>query len=383
MKVKNIMFSGFAAAILMGVAAEANAATKVVASKGYVDAIAGQLDGLNTSAKSNLVEAINELKNGKQEKFTDGAGGSTTTGFISSVTQTGGAVTANATAFDTEINDDTKGNQNTAPTTKAVADAIQGVSQQIQTLGAGVDINIDEDNKINATYATLDYDNLTDTAMNANKLSDGYSIVSVKQVDGKLELGAKQYIDSFNEYSVNETQAPMTKAVYNALQGKQNTLTAAQQAAVDSGITAEQVATFAAKQNALTTAQQDAVDSGITADKVQKYDSYGDTKQDKLTAGKFINIANDGTITTTYSAGDNIVIGTDGKISTDFPDMPDACSATGVTCVLTSEGGVFAWAILAQPYSYASGDEDSVERITNLGYAAQDQKIPEQLYNRQ
>ena len=386
MKVKNIMFSGFAAAILMGVAAEANAAAKVVASKGYVDSIAGSLDALSTEAKDNLVIAINELNTKKQAKFDDGEGATTTTGFINSVVQTNGTVTASATPFDTEITADDSTNTSTAPTSAAVYAAIQGVSDDIQTYTGGTDIDIGDDNKVNATYESLQYDSGTDTVDSADKLDEGYAVQYVKQVDGKVKIGAKAYVTSI---IADEVMAPTTDAVYDALQGKQDTLEGAQLDAVNSGITEAKVTQFegyaTSKQDTLVGDQLDAVNSGITEAKVTQYDGYATSKQNKLTAGKFINIdQNTGTITTTYSAGNNITIDSEsGEISTKFPAMPDACTAAGVTCVLTSENGAFVWAILAQPYSYQSGTETNVQRIIDLGYAAQDQKIPEQLYTQQ
>ena len=59
---------------------------------------------------------------------------------------------------------------------------------------------------------------------------------------------------------------------------------------------------LATKQDSLTTAQQNAVDSGITAAKVTTYDGYATGKQDKLTAGEGITIQNN-VISATGGAG--------------------------------------------------------------------------------
>lgn len=378
MKVKNIMFSGFAAAILMGVVAEASAAPVAVASKGYVDSIAGQLDGLDGSAagKANLVEAIN-TKLGRVaatgEALEDGE-------YYSSVTQAqNGQVAVQKANLATTIEDGVM----KAPTTDAVHAAIQDV-----TYTGGTDININEDNEINATYDSLDYLSTNDETDHANQLIDGYAVSYVAQENGKVKIGAKEYVQRVNATSAEGQggrHAPSTAAVWEAIQGvsgQTDDLDLAQVGADGSyiklvsqadGLVSATAETFdtvvdsttaestkapttaavydalATKQNTLTTAQQAAVDSGITAEKVTTYDGYATSKQDKLTAGDFIDIAEDGTITTKYSAGNNIAIDADGKISTDFPDMPGVCRDTGVTCVLTSEGGAFKWAVLTNP----------------------------------
>ncbi|MBR2342548.1 MAG: hypothetical protein IKA73_03760 [Alphaproteobacteria bacterium] len=97
------------------------------------------------------------------------------------------------------------------------------------------------------------------------------------------------------------------------LSGKQDTLTTAQQNAVNSGITADKVSTYdgyasqiagkqaagdyatnsaltsglSGKQDTLTTAQQNAVNSGITADKVSTYDGYAAQIAGKQAAGDY------------------------------------------------------------------------------------------------
>lgn len=347
MKVKNIMFSGFAAAILMGVAAEANAAPKVVASKGYVDAITGQITGLNGSASgaANLVSAIN-TKLGQVEAVT---GGLAEGEYYSSVTQTvDGQVAVTKGELATSINNtDMK-----APTTKAVYEAIQNVEGQ--TVGLDLD----------AVGGDLQYVKL------------------VSQADGQVSAEAGVIDEQMDRESTNLVT---NKAITTALAFKQDILDTDQMAAVNSGITSGKVTAYEAyattKQDTLAGAQLQAVNSGITSDKVTAYDAYATTKQDKLTAGKFIAIDEQtGEITTTYSEGDNITINADGKISTTFPEMPEACTASGVTCVLTSENGGFAWAVLTQPYTYTSGDVTDEEAIANLGDAAQKQKITEQFY---
>ena len=186
MKVKNIMFSGFAAAILMGVAVEANAVptAKIVASKGYVDTITGKLESLPTTDRSSLVDAIIELNGAKQNAFQDGTDATTTNGFISSVVQTNGKVDAEATAFDTEVSAATGSNTNTAPTTAAVYDAIQGVASDLDLAEVG---------------------------------GDGQYVKLVSQSDGRVAATAQGFDTTVSSTST-DANAPTSKAVYNAIE---------------------------------------------------------------------------------------------------------------------------------------------------------------------
>ena len=198
MKVKNIMFSGFAAAILMGVVAEANAAPVAVASKGYVDSIAGTLSELETTDKNNLVGAINEVKGAiptnVQGEIEDGTY-TTTTGFFNKVTQTDGKVVAEGKDFDQEINADTGTHNDTAPTTKAVYTAIEGVRSAIPT---------DVQGEIaDGTYTT----------------DEGF-FYKVEQTDGKVTAEERKFDTVVNATTgVNTDTAPTTKAVYEAIEG--------------------------------------------------------------------------------------------------------------------------------------------------------------------
>lgn len=109
----------------------------------------------------------------------------------------------------------------------------------------------------------------------------GETIKTISETDGKIAV-VKQ--------SIQITQAQVTD-LDTALAGKQDKLSDTQLLAVNSGITADKVATYDGyadgKQNKLTEAQLNAVNSGITTAKVTKYDGYEETingKQDKITA---------------------------------------------------------------------------------------------------
>ncbi len=103
------------------------------------------------------------------------------------------------------------------------------------------------------------------------------TISSIKQVDGKITIGAAQDIQ------IAQSQVTGLSA---ALGGKQDNLSADQLDAVNSGITAAKVATYdgyaIGKQNALSEDQLAAVNSGITTDKVGRYDGYATGKQDTI-----------------------------------------------------------------------------------------------------
>lgn len=138
MKVKNIVFSGFAAAILMGVATDANADTHVV-TKGYIDSL------------NNTVSAI--------------AGN-----YVTGVTQTAGKVMSVAeTGFDTEIN--AQSTNNNAPTSKAVRDYVTGAVDGITYSGdtyISVDNGTNEIGLTNITSAASGIDT-NDTGLTTGK----------------------------------------------------------------------------------------------------------------------------------------------------------------------------------------------------------------------
>ena len=128
MKVKNIVFSGFAAAILMGIAADASAATQV-ATKAYVDS----LDNVLLAPTGSVVSGVTQ-EDGKVMSLT-------------------------TTEFDTEIPEENPSNT-TAPTTKAVYDF---VTANDTTYTAGSHIAIDN-NAIAVDDITSEAAGITDTS---------------------------------------------------------------------------------------------------------------------------------------------------------------------------------------------------------------------------
>ena len=340
MKVKNIMFSGFAAAILMGVVAEANAAPVAVASKGYVDSIAGTLSELETTDKNNLVGAINEVKGAiptnVQGEIEDGTY-TTTTGFFNKVTQTDGKVVAEGKDFDQEINADTGTHNDTAPTTKAVYTAIEGVRGAIPTDVQG---EIED-----GTYTT--------TTGFFNK---------VTQTDGKVVAEGKDFDQEINaDTGTHNDTAPTTKAVYTAIEGVRSAIPTDVQGEIADG-------TYTTDEGFFYKVEQ--TDGKVTAEE-RKFDTV-------VNATTGVNTDTAPTTKAVYEAiegvrvdeGTNITIGADGSINTTFPKMPKLCSGEGVVCVLTSQNGELAWTILTKP----------VDGTIIDGGAAQTQSLPNPVF---
>lgn len=144
----------------------------------------------------------------------------------------------------------------------------------------------------------------------------GETVKTISEADGKIAV---------TKQSIQITQSQVT-GLDTALAGKQDSLTTDQLAAVNSGITADKVATYDGyadgKQDKLTAAQLNAVNSGITSAKVTKYDGYEATingKQDKITAeNKLSATLIDGLATVATSGSYNDL--------TDKPTIPDAAN---------------------------------------------------------
>lgn len=132
-------------------------------------------------------------------------------------------------------------------------------------------------------YATKKYvdDSIAGLDVEEVAVGVGETIKTISETDGKIAV-VKQ--------SIQITQAQVT-GLDTAFAGKQDKLSDTQLSAVNSGITADKVATYDGyadgKQDKLTKTQLNAVNSGITTAKVTKYDGYEATingKQDAITA---------------------------------------------------------------------------------------------------
>ena len=125
------------------------------------------------------------------------------------------------------------------------------------------------------------------------KTINGESILGSGNID--IQGGGSVTVDS--ALSTTSENPVQNKVIASALNGKQNTLSATQLNAVNSGITGVKVSTYdgyaSGKQDVLSTAQMNAANSGITAAKVSTYDGYATNKQNTLSATQ-LNAANSG-----------------------------------------------------------------------------------------
>lgn len=204
--------------------------------------------------------------------------------------------------------------------TKATAD---GYYVPLERTVAGIDL------KDNVTAVELR------TALN---VADGATKVVEATVSG---WGFTKNVGTVNKITINGESKTITNGVvdlgtylteHQSLDGKQDKLTTAQLAAVNSGITAAKVTaydgyadTISGKQNALTETQLAAVNSGITATKVTDYDGY-DAKitalQNKAGLDKVGTVTSVG-ITTTANGGlkvSNSPVTSSGNITVDIDD---------------------------------------------------------------
>ena len=167
-------------------------------------------------------------------------------------------------------------------------------------------------------YATKKYvdDSFAGLDVEEVAVGVGETIKTISETDGKIAV-VKQ--------SIQITQAQVT-GLDTAFAGKQDKLSDTQLSAVNSGITADKVATYDGyadgKQDKLTETQLNAVNSGITAAKVTKYDGYEATingKQDAITtANKLSATLIDGLATVATSGSYNDL--------TDKPVIPNAAN---------------------------------------------------------
>ena len=404
MKVKNIMFSGFAAAILMGVAAEASAAPVAVASKGYVDSVAGKLVDLEGAANEarNLVEAINV----KLDPVSNLASELTPGEYYTSVKQTSdGQVAVSKANLAIEI----EGGVMKAPTTDAVHQAIQGVSGQTNNLdltavggdGKYVKLVSQADGQVSAEEGTIDTE-LSRTSVNpvtnaaiTNELAYKQDLLDLGTnlsygTDGKLNAKDTTYtadgyvnISGDNVITVSGLQPTITDGTdvatttgfISEVKQDNGTVTAAATAF-------DEVVDPSTSEHTYTAPTTKAVYTAIEAVSNQ-------TERLDLNAvggdGKFVKLVSqaNGQVSATATDFDTNVsaAGTDNTAPTtkavhdaiegvraDIPNMPEACNERDVTCVLTSEGGIFAWAILTKP---VTADDESLMAGTD----AQDQDL--------
>lgn len=297
MKVKNIMFSGFMAAILTGVACSADAA--VVASKEYVDARETSILDTVEQTYQKSANAVTEEK--VQEKIT-AVVGTAEEGLIKDVADNKNEISS-LKAKDTELAGKIQANSDAI----AILEGGEGAEGSIASLTT----------KINENASNIEILNSDESVGGsvANKISSALENYSTSaQVDGKISTALENY----------STSEEVTTAISNA----------------SSTLTTE----INKKQNTITGDQLAALESGITAEKVANYDGYATTKQDIMSAGNdYVSIANnkvsvnvDGTV-----AANNTGLITGSTVYAYALPKPTNCTET--TCVLSVNGA-------GQPY---------------------------------
>lgn len=284
MKVKNLMFSGFMAAILTGVACSADAA--VVASKEYVDARETSI--LDTVEQTYQKSETALTQTDVQNEIT-AVVGTAEEGLIKDVADNTAAIAdlsddvSQNTAAIATLNGDANTTGSVQNQIKVLSDLLGGTSGDVSTLTTQVAANT-------TAIETLNGDG---TGSVANKIST-----------------------ALENYSTSDE---VTTAISNA----------------SSTLTTE----INKKQNEITGDQLSALNSGITAEKVSDYDNYATTKQDIMSAGNdYVTIADnkvsvnvDGTV----AANDTGLI-TGGTVYTYALPKPTNCTET--TCVLSVNG---------------------------------------------
>ena len=161
MKVKNIMFSGFMAVILSGVACSADAAGFQVASKQYVDAREDAIETAYKAADAAVVEAQAQVDAGQNTEIAKKADKATTLA--------GYGITDAYTKAEVDAKFENIDISNIDAYTKAEID-----EKLSNITAAGVDISEEELNKVRAVVRTLQPE--------AKIIETNYSKVDVKEI---------------------------------------------------------------------------------------------------------------------------------------------------------------------------------------------------------
>lgn len=292
MKVKNLMFSGFMAAILTGIACSADAA--VVASKEYVDA---RETSILDTVEQNYLKSGDALTQTDVQNEITAVVGTAEEGLIKDVADNKNEISS-LKAKDTELAGKIQANSDAI----AILEGGEGAEGSIANLTT----------KINENASNIEILNSDESVGGsvANKISSALENYSTSaQVDGKISTALENY----------STSDEVTTAINNA----------------SSALTTE----IEKKQDEITGTQLDALNSGITAEKVTNYDNYATTKQDIMSAGNaYVTIAENKVsvnVNGEIAANDTGLI-TGGTVYTYAIPKPTNCKET--TCVLSVNG---------------------------------------------
>ena len=338
MKVKNIMFSGFMAVILMGVAGNASAAVEI-ASRAYVDQEVGDVSELvgtlpeGTSAKT-IVEYVNKQTEGIA---TEGA----MTALAGRVTTAEGEIDALQSA----VAD--------LPEGKTVADAIAGAVDTAKgELTTAINAKADATtvNAIDGRVTTLEnagYQNASQvsgaitTAITGLKLADTYE---AKGEAAKVQANVDTLSGTVDGISEKVTA---NEGAISTLQGA----VATKAAASDVTALGERVTTAEGK---ISTAEGeiDTLQSDMTAAQGDITTLQGDVakKVDQTAYDTKVGELNTAIAGNTAKIGENTAkIGQVEATANAAIPMPEGACATGANCVLSTVGGTIQWVNITEP----------------------------------
>ncbi len=327
MKVKNIAFSGFMAAIMLSATGAANAATAIeIASKGYVDQ---QRD----AAVSTAAAAVDtKLENYTPTTALPGVIKQNITNVLTDTTTEGGLgktvndLKTSVDELDASVNDATNG-----LTTKASTASVNALTERVST---------------NETNIAKKADKLTGvTAEQAG------SIATVDQ-NGQYQLGSVKATDLV-------TNATVTEKITEALEGNQTVKDAITQIVGDGQVVTDAINASVTNGTLKTELDKKANKiTGVTADQVGTIATVGADGQYVLGDKKAADLATSSDVTTAITNAvtnnealkgaldakadaDNVYSKTeaDAKFDTKIPVPSEACQATSGRCVLSVATG--------------------------------------------
>ena len=317
----------------------AGAAHAAVTSKAYVDKQDGDLTTLTTTAKTDLVSAINSVQ-----------------GAVTTINTNLGDYTTSTELTVADLITETEADDKYAAkaTEGVAAGAASAASTNATSIGALASLTTTEKtslvgaiNEIKGILGSLDAatmaDLITEAAADtkyaikategvasgaaakaaANETAIGTINTTLAGKEDKSALKALAYKDSV-------AKTDLAADVQTSL-GKADT--ALQAAAIENLATKTELTTgLGTKQNTLKTAQQAAVDSGITTAKVTAYDAY-----DAAIAGKA-----DAAATTASLA----LKANDADLGALAKAAPGACGNAANKCVLVFDGSAYSWEVI-------------------------------------
>lgn len=330
MKVKNIMFSGFMAAVLMSVAGNASAAVSV-ASKAYVDA---QVDAVETNV-TDIQTALAE-------------GGTTQT-----------AIAAAQSAANTA--------QEKAD---ANAESIETLSATVETKANASDLTAKED-VANKLTGTLTADTLN--SMSTEEKSTKYT--SVAAAESIANIAITEVNEVAGDLGTLKTQVETNTADISSLSAKVGTASVAD--SIASALTDGKYTTEETVDSKISSATENLVSNDTLTTKLESYATTtaltaeetarkaADTaatealagKQDTLTGTGYVTVDQDNdTVSLTVDgaiAADNTGLVTGGTVYTYAIPKPSAeCTAASGACVLSSDtSGNLTWVMITDPVS--------------------------------